>query len=776
MRRWIRTLASLKITVGLLVVISVALAAGTIIESRHGAEAARGVYYATWFQILLGLFAFNLLCGLVERWPWGRQRVGFALTHASMVVILAGSLWSHVGGTSGRLALWEGEESQIFVAMPKPDVQIEHRLPFSVRLDAFEIDVYPGTMRPAMFRSRVTVNDPRSGASHPAVIEMNHELTYGGYQFFQSSYQITEGREMTVLSVSRDPGMPVVFVGYTILVIGMLTVLGTRIAQRRALSRMPAPTVPRTPASRPAKGLAGLGATLLLVSVATATSIAAPLPDASTVATLRGLAVQYDGRVMPLDTMARDTIRKVTGSTHWDGHDPVALFLGWTFFPDDWSAVPLVRMGGGALADAAGLPRGADQLPFDALVRSQGLMHLMHQARDKQQAEQHLTKVEEAAQELEGRLVAMQEVLRGETLRILPTEDPIAAWGVPEGLRNPADLIAAGGRVLAQVPAYYPTASDIALELTYNRVRPSRLAWWILVPATLFAVLAWQKPRRLFTVLATLGLLAGFAAMTWGIAARWQIADRIPASNMYESMLFLGWGVGLFALIASAILKNRLVILNAAAMSALAMVLADCLPIDPFIHPMPPVLSGTPWLAIHVPIIMVSYSVLTLGVVVAHMQVGLTIAGKGRTPQCFGMNDLLYWYMMIGSILLIAGILTGSIWAASSWGRYWGWDPKEVWSLIAFLAYMAILHGRFDRFIGPFGVAVLSIAAFWTILMTYIGVNFVLAAGLHSYGFGSSSVVRWMGLVLLAEIVFLAAGWRADRKDRRAAGLRMARA
>jgi len=207
------------------------------------------------------------------------------------------------------------------------------------------------------------------------------------------------------------------------------------------------------------------------------------------------------------------------------------------------------------------------------------------------------------------------------------------------------------------------------------------------------------------------------------------------------------------------------VVMNATAMSALAMMLANLLPIDPFIHPIAPVLSGTPWLAIHVPIIMVSYSVLTLGVLVAHLQIGLTIRGKGNSPAGLQMIDLLYWYIQIGSILLIVGILTGSIWAASSWGRYWGWDPKEVWSLVAFLAYMAILHGRFDRIIGPFGVAVASVAAFWAILMTYIGVNFVLASGMHSYGFGSSSVLRWMGLVAAAEILFLLAGWRGNRKQ-----------
>jgi cytochrome c-type biogenesis protein CcsB len=306
--------------------------------------------------------------------------------------------------------------------------------------------------------------------------------------------------------------------------------------------------------------------------------------------------------------------------------------------------------------------------------------------------------------------------------------------------------------------------STIATEILYNRVRPSRLAWWVLLPATLAAVAAWLRRSRLLDACAILGLAGGFAVMTWGIVARWIIAGRIPASNMYESLLFLGWGVGLFALLAFLVLRNRLVVVNATAMAALTMLLTDRLPVDPFVHPMAPVLSGTPWLAIHVPIIMVSYSVLALGVLIAHMQIGIEILAPARRDLVERMRDLLYWYIQVGSILLVAGILTGSIWAASSWGRYWGWDPKEVWSLIAFLAYMAILHGRLDRFIGSFGVAALSIVAFWTILMTYIGVNYVLAAGLHSYGFGSSGIVGWLLVLAIVEVIFLGSGFLAHRR------------
>jgi ABC-type transport system involved in cytochrome c biogenesis permease subunit len=207
-------------------------------------------------------------------------------------------------------------------------------------------------------------------------------------------------------------------------------------------------------------------------------------------------------------------------------------------------------------------------------------------------------------------------------------------------------------------------------------------------------------------------------------------------------------------------------VLNAAVMAALTMALTDLLPIDRFIHPIAPVLAGTPWLAIHVPIIMVGYSVLALGLVVAHMQIGFTIFAPRKVEVIDRMYDLLYWYMFVGSILLLAGILTGSMWAASSWGRYWGWDPKEVWSLVAFLAYMSILHAKVDRWIGQFGVAAISVAAFQTILMTYLGVNFVLTTGMHSYGMGDSPVVKWMVITLVVEAAFVAWGVVAYRKNR----------
>lgn len=787
----IKLLASLKMTVGLLVAILVALAVGTLVESAQGTDAAgRLVYYSPWFRLLLVLFGVNTLCAILLRWPPTRHRIGFLVTHAAMLVILVGALVTDRWKTEGQLALWEGEEGSA-ILLTGGVAGGSHALPFAVRLDAFEIDHYPGTQRPAMFRSRVTVIDSAAGGSFPAVIEMNRELTYRGWKLFQSSYQQVGGREMSVLTVARDPGRLIVFLGYFLLVGGMTTVLGTRIAQRRAIARREAERARqraqgKTPGKRkrvrsPRKAAAAaVGAVLALAlgiagpALSAAEGVlhpsGAPLPDAATAEALATLPVQHDGRVMPLETLAREAVWRVTGSH--DGFwraDAVSLALGWSFHPEAWATRPVVRLGSEELALALGLPPAASHASFQEILGSGEVRSLMTEAREAEAASESgkLPPRLEEAGELESRLLWLQSFLTRSALATEPVAgDPVARWGgLPASITTVDELAGwyAGRR--AAPPEGWPGEAAMEREVLYNRVHPTRLAWWLLVPATLLSLLALRKPGRLPDWLAAAGLVAGFAVMTWGILARWQVAGRIPASNMYESLLFLGWGVGLFALVAAAVMKNRLVIFNAAAMAALTMALTDLLPLDPFIHPMAPVLSGTPWLAIHVPIIMVSYSVLALGVLIAHLQIGIEIFRPARRQAAARMNDLLYWYMHVGAILLVAGILTGSIWAASSWGRYWGWDPKEVWSLIAFLAYMAILHGRFDRIVGSFGVAAASIVAFWTVLMTYVGVNYVLSAGLHSYGFGSGGVVQWMGGIALAEVAFLFVGYLAHRRN-----------
>ena len=750
MKDLIVRLASMKFGVALLVVILIALAAGTILESSKGTETALAlVYHALWFRILLFVLAVNIACSLAAHWPWGRRRIGFAMTHGSMLIILIGAMTTDLVKVEGRLALWEGEQSDSIATPPAGGAAATHRMPFSVHLDSFEIDYYQGTSSPAMFRSRVQVTDTATGRTFPAIIEMNHELSYAGYRLFQSSYEQTPQRDKTILAVSRDPGQPIVFLGYTILMLGMMTVLMTRIVQRREAQALAGGTLVDASAKRAAALLAGVATAALLTG--TPGTFAATLPDAGTTESLRRLPVQHDGRIMPLDTVAREATWRVTGRGTWNGTDPVTLVLGWAFDPEGWAAEPLIPAGR-ALVLAAGLPADRDRFSFLEFVNNPRVMGLLREARAGQPAGPSAPALREA-QKLEQRLILMEEFLRKTIFRAIPdSRGGSTQWAHPPHLRDTAGLMAVHS---AAPGAPFAPDSKIDLELQYNRVRPSRLSWWILLSSTAISLLGWRQKRRFLSFAGAAGLALGFAVMTWGLGARWGIAGRIPASNIYESLLFLAWGVALCGILVFVGLRSRMVVLNASALAGLTMLLADCLPIDRFIHPMPPVLSGTPWLAIHVPIIMVSYSLLALAMVAAHVQISLLAFAPSRRETAAKAGEVLYWYMHVGSFLLIVGILTGSIWAASSWGRYWGWDPKEVWSLVAFIAYLAILHGRFDKLLGPFGIAAFSIVAFWTILMTYLGVNFVLGAGLHAYGTAGSDVVKWMSIVAGAEVVFL---------------------
>ncbi len=761
MKKLVASLASLKLAVLLLVLLLVGLAVGTIIESARGTETAgRLVYYAWWFLALEALFALNVLASIVTLFPWGNQRAGYLTTHGSLLLILVGSALTYFLKTEGRIFLWEGERgNEIATYDDQGNALTRTTLPFTIVLQDFRIDYYPGTMRPANFRSDVQIVD-RDGASFSAGIWMNHPLAHRGWHLFQSSYRQEQGREATVLSVSKDPGQIVVFVGYGLLVIGMCIVLGTRIAQTRVRTE-------RLAALRKSHGARVTGGTLgVLLAIVTAFAGASPARarDATTAALAR-LPVQHDGRVMPFDTLAREAVWNVTGDSSWQGRDAVAFVASWSANPAVAARDPIVKVGSRELAAVAGLPAGITHASFQQLVSSRAVLELIGKARQQAEARKPRQGVVAAAEKLEGRLVWLQGFLDRESIRPIPAADDVnGRWTAsPAPTVDSLAALASGPRLTS-----WPAAVAIEREITYNAVRPLRIAWIVMGAALLISLFAWNRESKLLGGLSFAGLAAGFGVLTWAIGTRWAVGGRIPASNMFESLLFLAWGVGLFAVIAFALLRNRLVVLNANAMSALTLVLTDLLPIDGFIHPVAPVLAGTAWLAIHVPIIMVSYAVLALGVVIAHMQVGYTILAPRRGELIERMSELHYWYVMIGSILLITGILTGSMWAASSWGRYWGWDPKEVWSLVAFLAYVAILHARWNAMLGPFGVAAWSIVAFQTILMTYLGVNFVLASGMHSYGFGDSPIVTWMVAVAAAELAFLAAGLVAHRRHARA--------
>ncbi|MBN2450421.1 MAG: cytochrome c biogenesis protein CcsA [Lentisphaeria bacterium] len=560
------------------------------------------------------------------------------------------------------------------------------------------------------------------------------------------------------------------------------------------------------------------------------------LPTELDVTPLRDLVVQHDGRTMPLDTLARDLVTEVCGTAPFAGTDPVLMLLGWTFDGGAWAETPLIPVGNARLRTALGLPAGRRRFAFNELVEHERFRALLEDL-DAARSGRPTDPLHRKVARIRERLVTFQNVLRGTALRIVPqASDPDAPWGTAaalltdegagvQGVRSEwvalaAAYLSADGQGFADAvrrfragmdglpAAHRPSPVRMAREVRYNRLRPFRLAWIALAVGAGLAAVALGVRRRWCDGAAALVTLAAFAVFTHGLVLRWGIAGRIPAANMFESLLFMSWGAAAMALLAFLFLpRQRSVPLTAAIIGAVSLCLADCLPLDSFVRPAAPVLLDTFWMSVHVPVIMIAYAVLAIAVLIAHVQVAVAAIVPAERPAVVALDRYHYGYLMAGSLLLLLGIVTGSMWAASSWGRYWGWDPKEVWSLIALLGYMTILHVRvsppsrptwrlgvtvllatgavlgvvgarlaplspwgwlalggavpavlyFALARGVFAIAVKSILAFWLIIMTYVGVNYVLGTGLHSYGFGAGAVAGRMCAVGAADLTLLLA-------------------
>ena len=578
-----------------------------------------------------------------------------------------------------------------------------------------------------------------------------------------------------------------------------------------------------------------------------------PIPASVDVAPLRELAVQHDGRWPPLDTVARDVVQQVTGSMTWQGQDPVRILLAWAFNPQPWKDARLITIANAELRGLLELDPARKTFSFSELVGHPRLRQLMSDLGRKDRKE--MDALDRKVEDISGQLNLLDDALSGQILCPVPdpkdfggawqpaapaaghshgTASPVAAEWAAVGQAFNADDAAAFASAtktllekLSALPAAHrPDPSDLKLEVRANRLQPFRIAFYVTAFATILAALRMfagrSTARTLLSVLTFVAIVVGFALVSYGIGVRWHLAGRIPAANMYESMLFLAWGVGAFDIIAILLLRQPIVSFKSALLATGALALVNFVGLDWPIRPVAPVLLDTVWMAIHVPTIMVSYSILFDAFVIAHIQLVVLAAVPRNRGLIRAVDQLHYWFMHIGSILLFAGIVTGSMWAAFSWGRYWGWDPKEVWSLIAYLAYLTIMHVRLDReeipgwmkyvlgvlvvamfavlvklfapvsplflagmavaalvivvFVtgrgGELSTAVKSILAAWMVGMTYVGVNYVLGIGLHSYGFGTGAVVTWayrigaidLSIMGLCVLVHLARGGGQQRR------------
>jgi cytochrome c-type biogenesis protein CcsB len=309
----------------------------------------------------------------------------------------------------------------------------------------------------------------------------------------------------------------------------------------------------------------------------------------------------------------------------------------------------------------------------------------------------------------------------------------------------------------AQNPELYPSEKIISAEVHYKNFHPFKIAWILYLVAALCMGVAWQTGRKLVYRLGWVVMVAAFLVHSYGFGLRMYLTGRPPVSNMYESVVWVSWGALLFAMIFEAIYRRRMVAVAGNIVGVICLVVADMAPtiLDPSLQPLEPVLRSNLWLTVHVLTITISYSAFFLAWMLSN--IGLFFILRGESVNSDRMRELVqsvYRTLQVGIVLLAAGIILGGVWADYSWGRFWGWDPKETWALIALLGYLAMLHGRLVGWIRNFGMMVASIVAFNLVIMAWYGVNYVLGAGLHSYGFGAGGV-QYVGAAIAANLLYV---------------------
>ena len=510
---------------------------------------------------------------------------------------------------------------------------------------------------------------------------------------------------------------------------------------------------------------------------------------------LREIAIQDGGRTKPLDSFARELAKRVQGARAFGfetiaGLEPTEWLLATLAAPERWKAEPIVKVTHAGLRQAAGLPADKDRYSFQELADHKGLQDALARVREKLDRNEDPDPVEREVLDLYDTLIAYQGVMSGESLHIVPhADDPKAAWysiadlatpqtaGVPQVQRVRALVSAAvvayregdrpgvetaasalGSRLAEIAPGVYPARKDLAREVHYNRAKPFRTAWLLYLAGFLALLASFPLASRGFSWAGMALVVAGFLSQAYGMVLRVMISGRPPVTNMYESVVWVAFGAVLFALVFEAVYKVRIFAACASALAVVCLILADNVPIlDGSISPLVPVLRDNMWLTIHVLTITLGYAAFTLAMGIGHLNLGLYFFRPGEAVLFKNLSLFLYRALQVGTLFLAVGTLLGGVWASYSWGRFWGWDPKETWALIATLGYLAILHARMTGWIKDFGMAVGSLLGYLLVLMAWYGVNFVLGTGLHSYGFGSGGYWYVGGFVAFEAFVITAA-------------------
>jgi cytochrome c-type biogenesis protein CcsB len=502
------------------------------------------------------------------------------------------------------------------------------------------------------------------------------------------------------------------------------------------------------------------------------------------------LAVQDGGRRKPMDTMARETLVRLTGQREvrafgqeWIASD---FLLSMLLDTHDWRKEPILTIGFHPLIERLGLDPARKQFSYMELAHATALSTMVQEAHDVRDEGDKPDRLHQEAENVAGRMALFDQVEKGDVFLIVPApKDAKEAWVLPpdfatyyaadqfapatQALQGLAAAYLAGDafqfsshahdlRVALRTlsPSIYPSEAELGREYFYNQLRPfDWAAGAYAIGLGLIGFASWFRVRNPWlTGLGLASTLIGLLFHVTGMGLRCWIGGRPPVTNMYESMIWVASGVLIFSLIFFIRYRTVVYLLAALPISLSLLLLVGQMPLllPENIDPLVPVLRNNYWLTVHVLTITLSYAAFALAMGFGHILLFQYVRNPGEAMVDKAMHFWLYRVLQLGVLLLAAGTILGGVWANYSWGRFWGWDPKETWALITLLCYIVVLHGRLAGWWRDFGLAVGSVVCFLAVVMAWYGVNFVLGTGLHSYGFGiggESYVMTAIGLDLV---------------------------
>ncbi|WP_457807108.1 cytochrome c biogenesis protein CcsA [Aliarcobacter cryaerophilus] len=660
-------------------------------------------------------------------------------------------------------------------------------LPFAIRLNEFQLERYPGSMAPSSYASEVTVI--KDDKTYDYRIFMNRTLNEGNFLFFQSSYFPDETG--TVLSVNNDPGKWPTYFGYFLLTLGLFLNFFDKKSRFRKLTKF----VANKNLAMFILTLALLSTQNLKANESNNTTSPQEVDDITmrvdylnkfkdeskvTADKFGHLVVQSSGgRMKPLATLNREIVQKLSGKSSFMGMDANQIVLGMITRPDIWKDVKIIKINTPKLKKFLGVPESEKYISFseafgeknDYLLAKESEKALLTKPIERGTYEKDIIKVDE-------KLNIIYSVFNGALLNIFPKvydeqsvddnfkwyspieamqefsgQNQAAIGSVVRGLFNSTmDFDWNSANNYIDMIALYqdkvgtdikPTASKINAEIVFNKLDiffNLTLAYVLLgfIMVVLAFVVIFKpefKPAKTTKIIfAILTIL--FAIQTFGMGYRWYLSGHAPWSDIYETLIYISWS----AIFAGVIFfRNSLLALGAATIIAgIFMFTAHLTDVDPQITSLVPVLKSY-WLTIHVSILTASYGFFGLSAILGLLTLIMFIFRKNR-PH---LDDIIKHISAINEISLIIGLacitignFLGGVWANESWGRYWGWDPKETWAYVSIVIYALVIHLRFVKSLNtPYVLATASLLAFSSIMMTYLGVNFYLS-GMHSYATG----------------------------------------